>query len=158
MSARLALMAMIVALAGCGAAGGVSESEARPSAENGAQPATANAAGVEQKGNVKMAEDWTAGGCPKLPDHPPFAIGRSEADLSGAYGKPDSSGDFVLGRGLDPSRMTILNVLPLPANAERTVREIGWTRAGCSLTVWLVKRDGAWTSVQAVRSPSDGEA
>lgn len=155
MSARLALVGMIVALAGCGAAGGVSESEARPAVENGAQAAT-TAARVE-KGEAKMPDDWTAGGCPKLPDEPAFAIGRSEADLSRAYGKPDFSGDFMLGRGLDPSRMTILNVLPLPANAERTVREIGWNRAGCMLRIWLVERDGAWTSVQAVRSPSDGE-
>lgn len=155
MSARLALMGMIVALAGCG--GGVSESEARPAAENGVQVATTAEARVEQKGETKTSDDWAAGGCPKLPDQPAFAIGRSEADLSRAYGKPDFSGDFVLGRGLDPSRMTILNVLPLPANAERTVREIGWNRAGCTLRVWLVERDGVWTSVQAVRSPSDGE-
>lgn len=156
MSARLALVGMIVALAGCGAAGGVSESEARPAVENGAQPAAAADSRVEQKGEAKMSDDWTAG-CPKLSDQPAFAIGRSEADLSRAYGKPDFSGDFALGRGLDPSRMTILNVLPLPANAERTVREIGWNRAGCMLRIWLVERDGVWTSVQAVRSPSDGE-
>lgn len=156
MSGHLALTAMTIALAGCGVAGGVSQNEARSSAENSAQPVAVNATGSGHKEKAKMTEDWAAG-CPKLSDYPKSAIGRSEADLAGAFGKPDSSGDYVLGRSINPSNQVILNVLPLRGNAERMVRELGWTRAGCSLTVWLVERDGVWTSVQALRSPSDGE-
>ena len=75
----------------------------------------------------------------------------------GDYGAPAYDERFTLEEGLGPDNRTLLNALPLTANAKRTVRELGWRAADCALQIWFVERGGEWTAVHALRRSGDGE-
>jgi hypothetical protein len=91
--------------------------------------------------------DWTADGCSLAPYDARFPLNRTEASLYQSYGKPKYIDDFELEKGLNVERDVLLGALSLPADAKRMVRELIWEKSGCTLTIWLVEKQGTWTSI-----------
>jgi hypothetical protein len=92
--------------------------------------------------------DWTADGCSLAPYDAGFPLNRTQASLYASFGAPKDTDDFAFEKGLVyREREVLLNVLSLPADAKRIVRELIWEKSGCTLTLWLVEKQGTWTSI-----------
>jgi len=142
MIARFAVVLAALSTAACGS----------PAAAPDA-PANANAATTQPE--TRMTPDWTRGGCDAPKDAPDF-VGKTEAALA-SLGKPAREERFALGAETNEFRIELQNLYPLPANAALRVIERTWAHKGCNLTIWLVEKDGGWTSVRALRWPDGVE-
>jgi hypothetical protein len=92
--------------------------------------------------------DWTADGCSLDPFEPGFPLNRTQASLYESFGAPKDTDDFEFEKGLVyREREVLLGALSLPADAKRMVRELIWEKSGCTLTLWLVEKQGTWTSI-----------
>lgn len=158
MAWRRRAMVMITALAtgasGCGVAAGSGESDAStPTISVGGGMV---GAGGGDRANPPRRLSWSAANC-SLPDAPTGPIGNTAEALRSSFGGSVADTRFVLGRGLTPPRMTLLNRLPLKGNEQVAVREIIWAKGGCTLTVWLTRQRGSWRAVQTARSSAGAE-
>jgi hypothetical protein len=116
-------------------------------------PANANTAQTQPE--TRMTPDWTRDGC-AAPENFPDFVGKAEAALA-SLGKPAREERFALGAETNEFRIELQNLYPLPANAALPVIERTWTHQGCNLTIWLVEKQGGWTSVRALRWPEGVE-
>lgn len=114
---------------------------------------TDNAAQTQPE--TRMTPDWTRDGC-EAPEDAPAFVGKTETALA-SLGKPAREARFALGAETNEFRIELQNLYPLPANAALPVIERTWTHQGCNLTIWLVEKDGGWTSVRALRWPEGVE-
>jgi hypothetical protein len=115
--------------------------------DEGAVQTAPNVPKSPSKASSKLI-DWTADGCSLTPFEPSFPLNRTQASLYESFGAPKDTDDFEFEKGLIyREREVLLNVLSLPADAKRIVRELIWEKSGCTLTLWLVEKQGIWTSV-----------
>lgn len=147
MTARFVAVLAALSIAACGSPA------AAPDAPTAPDSPTANAAQTQPE--TRMTTDWTRGGC-EAPENAPDFVGKAEAALA-PLGKPVREERFELGAETNEFRIELQNLYPLPANAALPVIERTWTHQGCNLTIWLVGKDGGWTSVRALRWPEGVE-
>ncbi|WCP73917.1 hypothetical protein [Sphingomonas hankookensis] len=139
--------------AGCDGSGKISTDAREGFGRNEATASTA-----PPVANASSADTGWAGTCPIPSDTPQAPLGQTGAALVSRYGPPASDERFVLGEALDPVRRSVRNVLSAPEYLRRTIREMTWRDRGCTLTIWLVERDGRERAVHAMRAPDGGES
>jgi hypothetical protein len=92
--------------------------------------------------------DWTADGCILDPYKPTLPLNQTEESIYNSFGEPKYKDDFEFEKGLVyREREILLDVLSLPADAKRMVRQLIWEKSGCTLKLWLVEKQGVWTVI-----------
>lgn len=97
---------------------------------------------------------WNAAACggdASIQYHPGL-LQRTPADLRSAFGTPSEETRFTVGEAVGVFETSAIAHLPPGMAAPSTeVGESTWTKAGCNLTVWFVKRSGALRSFHALK-------
>jgi hypothetical protein len=130
-------------IAGCDA----EQNLGKQKSNEGAVQTAPNAPKSPSKASSKLI-DWTADGCSLPPYKTAVPVNRTEASLYESFGEPKYKDDFEFEKGLVyREREILLDVLSLPADAKRMVRQLTWEKSGCKLEIWLVEKQGIWTVI-----------
>lgn len=151
---RFALAAVLSLVAGCDAPVALPGTSSRPArAEPDIRRASSLAKTEGRKVRVTGVPRWNAATCggDEPIQHHSGLLKRTPADLRDAFGKPSEETRFKVGEAVGVFETSAIAHLPSGMAAPSTeVGEATWTKAGCNLTVWFVKRSGASRAFHAL--------